>query len=198
MTDAALYSPLGEGGQLSGLDEQLLEMARKRMTAEQMYEELGSPSGMSPARCLQRVREIVRAQDYLSLTEQKALLLLDFIKLRDILFDRIEGTEIKINRHGDEIEVESSPGWANALVRVLKEWNKVIESMSADVEQGRSTIQRQHADLFMGAISVMFDRYNLRLEQAGATLPAASDLAEIWEEVMPLGFKSLTDKVLEA
>src|SRR6478736_4632626 len=92
-TEIMLYHRVGDGGELSGWDARLLQMAAERKTMEQMYEELGRPSGVSPARLGQRVREILNSQDWLSITDQKALLLLDFVKLRDVLWERLNGTE---------------------------------------------------------------------------------------------------------
>lgn len=189
-----IYHPLGEGGQLSGFDEKLLEMATQRISPEEMYARLGSPESLSPARCLQRVREIVRSTDYLTILDQKALLLLDFVRLRDILWDRIEGTELKITKHGDTIEVGSAPGWANAMIRVLKEWRVTIDSMQKDLDGGQLAVSRAHAEVMMAAISVMFDRFIGRLEdhyRLYQSLPEATDMREMFEEVMPLGFAKI-------
>lgn len=194
-TDLMLYSPVGEGGTLSGFDEQLLDMASKRMSGEQMYAELGEPPGMTPARCLQRAREIIKAQDWASVHDQKALLLRDFVKMRDLLWERISGTETKITKDGDVIDVDPGVGWYNALSRVLREWRTTIKEMQDDVEGSEAILRRAQAEVMISAISVMFERYNLKLDQAGVTLPDRNTLAEIFEEVMPLGFQVIESKV---
>lgn len=197
MSDVQIYSPMGQGGSMTGLDKKLLEFASQRMSGEAMYEELGSPPGLSPARCIQRVKEIVQATDYLDEVEQMSLLLLDFVRLRDILWERLEGTETKITKTGEIIEVESAPAWANALVRVLKEWRVTISAMQKAVGDGQMSVSKAHAKMMMEAISVMFDRYQLRLEQHFAqykTLPTLEERRAIFEEVMPLGFAAIEQK----
>lgn len=200
MTDeVSLYRPFGEGGELSGLDMKLLEFATQRLTGEQMFEQLGSPTGLSPARCIQRVKEIVKAQDYLSIAEQKSLLLLDFVRLRDRLWERIdEGTETKITKNGDVIDVGLDSAFYRALTQVLKEWRVTIDSMRNDVQGEEMTIRAAHAEIMMAAISVMFDRYTLRLEQhfdLYKSLPDAEEMRTIFEEVMPLGLSAVQAKV---
>jgi len=169
-------------------------MAAERKTAEQMYEELGSPVSLSPARCAARVREIIKSQDLLSVNEQKALLLLDFIRLRDILFDRVEGTESRMTKSGDIVEVDSAPAWANALVRLLKEWRGTIDSMKADIDSEELLIRRAHAEIMVQAMRLSFERLMLELEKAGFEIPR--DLAEqIIEESIPIGFQSLEKRI---
>lgn len=192
-----IYTPMGEGGQMTGFDKKLLEMASRRLSAEQMYEELSRPPGLSPARCLQRVKEMLNATDYLSQVEQKSLLLLDFVRLRDVLWERLEGVDTKITKHGDVIEVESAPAWANSLIRLLKEWRITIESMTKDVDAGQITVSKAHGQIMMEAISVMFDRYTLRLEEHLAhhkALPTLEERRIIFEEIMPLGFAAIEAK----
>lgn len=193
--DLTIYAPIGEGGQLSGFDEKLIEMATRRLTAEQMYEALGNPPSMTPARCFQRVREILKAQTRFSALEQQALLLNDFVKLRDVLWERIEGTETKITKNGDVIEVESGVGYFNAMARVLREWSRLMTEMQKNVDDGATTITQQDATLMMQVISIMFDRYHGMLEREGVKLPDANRRREMFEEIMPLGFQVLQERV---
>lgn len=189
-----LYSAPGEGGKLSGLDTRLLELvaANPRITPEALAEELGVES-MTPARCAQRVREILKAQDWLSISEQRALLLNDLIRLRDILFDRLEGTETKIGRDGELIEVGSSPAWANALVRTIKEWNSVIKEMQKVVDEDRDTLRRVHADIMEVGIRLIFEK--LCMEIADRYDIDRNGLDSIMEEAMPYGFTAIRKRV---
>lgn len=193
-----MYRPIGEGGALSGFDEKILEYAAKRMSPDQMYVELGSPETLSPARILQRIREIMQSVDYLSVVEQKSLLLLDFVKLRDMLWDRIsEGTETKMTKSGDVIDVGLDAAFYNAMTRMLKEWRATIESMQKDVDEGARAVSHAHAEIMMAAISVMFDRFIHRLEQHHdlyKTLPSAAEMRDLFEEVMPLGFAKIEQR----
>lgn len=198
-TAMELFQAVGDGGQISGLDQRLLDLVAKtpNTTPEELSEALGVPS-MTPARCAARVREIIKSRDWLSQTEKKSLLLDDLIRLRDIVFERLEGTEVKFDRHGDAIEVESSSAWANTMVRLLREWRQVIESMQHDVESADIKIRRAHAEIMLAAIEVMFERMLLRLE-AALEVKIPRDLANsIMEEVMPIGFTSLDSRTTAA
>lgn len=193
--ELALYSPVGSGGELSGLDARLLQIVAEhggRISGEELSKRLGIES-MTPARCTQRVREILKSQDTLSQVEQKALILLDFIKVRDMLFERIEGTETRITKHGDTIEVESSPGLFNSMIRLLKEWRVLIESMRNDVDTETVKIREAHAKIMMDAISVMFKQLFIRLSEHGFEIPTALSM-ELMEEAMGLGFQELEKK----
>lgn len=188
-----LYRPVGGDGGLSGLDARLLEFAAKRMTGEEMAAELGIEQ-MTPARCLQRVREILKAQNALSRNEQKALLLLDLVRARDTLFDRIEGTETKITKRGDVVDVESDPRHMSNLIRLLREWRGIIDSMQEDIDSSQVKITKAYADMMMRALEVVFRRMLARLAEEGFEIP--EDLArDLIEELLPLGFQALEEKI---
>jgi hypothetical protein len=190
VSDVALYRAVGEGGELSMLDKELLKLAAKRLSPEEIVKEGGLSAVLTPARAAQRIREILHSQDFLSLTEQKSLLLLDFVDLRDKLWERIDGTETRLTKHGDTIEVDSDPRHITNLIRLLKEWRGLVESMQTDIDSDSIKIRDAHASIMMAAMSVMFDRFLGKLEAAGYGVPKAQAM-EMWEEVMPLGFASL-------
>lgn len=190
-TDLMIYTPVGGEGGLSGMDDRLLRLVKDhpRISMEELSEKLGIES-MTPARCGQRVREILKAQDWLSITDQKSLLLLDLVWLRDRLFERIEDGESRITKYGQVIEVESNPALFSAAVRLLKEWHGIIQSMQSDVDGDKLTIRETHAKIMMDAIMVMFKEFITRLSEEGVEIPMALAMA-LMEEVMPLGFQSL-------
>ena len=194
-----IYEPMGEGGQLSGLDRQILEMASKRMSADQMWVELGRPTTLTPARLLQRLKEILASQDVLTQQEQMALVLLDVIKLRELLWERLEdGKEAKITKHGEVVATGLGSSFYNTMARTLREMRVTIESMSKAVDGGGVTIRQAHADIMMAAISVMFDRFVARIEdhvRLYDAMPEAGQLRTMFEEVMPLGFTSMEGKI---
>jgi len=198
-TDASkqvdLYAPVGSGGELSGLDDHLLSIVAEaggRISGEEISKQLGVPS-MTPARCTQRVREILRSQDILSQLDQKALILRDLVKIRDLLFDRIEGTETRITKQGDVIEVESSPGLFNSVIRLLKEWRSLIESMRSDVDGETIVIRQAHAKIMNDAIGLMFKHLMTRLSEEGFDVPTRLSM-ELMEEAMALGFQSIESR----
>lgn len=198
-TELAIYTPFGEDGELSGLDSKLLEIvssAGGQISAEQIAERLGVPS-MSPARCAQRIKEILKSQRLLSRVEQKGLVLVDVIRLRDLLFERIEGAETKVTRQGVVIEVESNAALFGHASRLLAEWSKLIDDITSDVDSEKASIRRAHANIMLAAISVMFDRYNLRLEKELGIKLDRGMVRDIMEEVMPLGIASLEERIEE-
>lgn len=186
---------------LSILDDRLLDMAAERKSFEQMYEELGEPDGTSPAKLGSRVRTLLAAYQ-LDAVEQKALLLRDLVRLRGIIFDQLEGDGIRIDADGELIGNEIAPAWASAMVRLLKEWRSTIESMQDDLAADRQSIREAHAQIMLQAITVMFERFVLRLEEAdkdefsGVTFKASkAALMNLFGEVMPLGFAHLAENI---
>ena len=188
---------------LSILDDRLLDMAADRKSFEQMYEELGRPDNMSPASIGTRVRTLLAAYQ-LDAVEQKALLLRDLVRLRDIIFNQLEDDGIRIDKDGELVGGGPDAAWANAMVRVLKEWRSTIESMQKDLDGDRQSIREAHAQIMLQAITVMFDRFVGRLEEAnrdefsGITFTGSrAALMAIMGEVMPLGFQHLQENVDE-
>lgn len=186
---------------LSVMDDRLLEMAGKRMSFVQMYEELGEPDGMSPASIGTRVRTLLAAFE-LDAVEQKALLLRDLVRLRDIIFDQLEGENFKLDKDDNLIPTGPEPAWANAMVRLLKEWRSTVESMQKDLDGDRASLREAHAQIMMQAITVMFERFVLRLEEAGQDefsgitfSGSRAALMGLFGEVMPLGFEHLQRNV---
>lgn len=191
--EMALYTRVGEGGSLSILDKKLLELAAQRKTPEEMVEDIGV-GGLTPARAAQRVREILTSQDFLSELEQKRLILLDMVELRDQLWERINGGDEVITKHGELVSVSAdAKHYANAI-RLLTEWRKLIESMHKDVNASTVGIREAHAEIMMQAFSVMFDRFLHKLDVAGVSVPRLKAM-EIMEEIMPLGFAALRERV---
>jgi hypothetical protein len=146
---------------------------------------------------VQRVREIIKAQDLLSVAEQKSLILLDIIKVRDLIMERLGGYETKIGRDGIGVEVETGAPMYNAMIRLFKEWRSLIDSIRDDVDAGNVQIRQAHADIMMEALMAMFRHYSNRLESAGIVVPQALAL-ELLEEVAPIGFNALSQHVSDA
>lgn len=195
--ELAIYRPVGEGGSLSALDERLLQVmgSNPLTTPEQLAEQVGF--GLSPARAAARVHEIMVSQDWLSKTEQKALMLMDLIRLRDVVWEQVEAGGVRVyDEDGLPKRIEADPRWSQTLVRVFREWRNLIESMQADVASEKSMVRDAHAAIMIGALEVMFQRFLLRVEKAqaeGRTL-GERDYRDLMEEVIPLGFASITEK----
>lgn len=194
MPGTDLEKRVGEDDEMSGLDKRLLDLVANnpKITPKELSEEL-SLAYMPPARCAQRVREILASQDWLSLNEQKAILFFDLIKVRDRLYERIDETETHITRNGDVIDVASSPSLFGHMIRLLKEWRNLIESMKIDIDTVKVKLRQAHASIMLGAIELMFRRYGARVREiieAGEEFTAARE-RELMEEVMPIGFQYL-------
>lgn len=194
-TDIVLYTKPGEGGELSGLDARLLEIVSEnpRITGEDLAEKLGIES-MSPARCMQRVREILRSQDWLGRTGQQALLLRDLIELRDLLFERVKGTDIKIGKDGEIIEVGSSAAFANALVRVLREWRVTVKEMSEEIDGEQGKLRQAHADVFNAALGIFAERFAIELSKVYPEI-GRTELDRLIELAIPKAFQVIQSKV---
>lgn len=186
--------------QLSGYDSKLLDLKAKRLSFEEIYDELGSPPGTSPAQIGVRIRQLLSAKDDLSFLEQKSLLLRDMGKVRDIIFEQLESGQVKLTADLEAIELGPNPQWASVMVRLFREVRTTIESMQKDVDSDKTTIREAHARIMHAAIGVMFERFVLRLETGFAdgtltTQLTRYELMEIMADVMPLGFEALADSI---
>lgn len=174
---------VGAGGSLSMLDRKLLKYASKRWTLEVMSQRLGGM--LTPAQCGQRVREILRSWDWLAINEQQALILMDFIELKEILLDRVR-------REGGVVQDESGrvaysfgdPRWATTLNNTLKEMNKLISGMQTTVEADRAVLRAEHARPMIQAVEKFSDIFARGLKESYPEIDAKVMRATI-EEALP-------------
>jgi hypothetical protein len=196
MTDTVdLYHKPGENGELSGLDARLLEIvaSNHRITPNELAEQLNIET-MSPERCAQRVREILNAQDWLGRTGQNALLLRDLIELRNVLFERVKGTDIKIGKDGEIVEVGSNAAFANALVRVLREWRVTVKEMQEEVDGESAKLRQSHADVMVAAIAIFGERFAIELGKNHPEI-TRKELDDLVEASIPKAFQVIQSKV---
>lgn len=178
LSSKQLNEPVGEGGALSGLDTRLLEYAAMKMSPEEMSNQLAG--AVDPARCAQRVREILRSQDWLSVVEQQAILMLDMYELRNILFDKVrENDVVTYNDNGDEVWSMQDPRWSANLIRLMKEFRAMLDATKAEVDKNKGNIRRAHADLMFGAIDLAFERLTFEIEKEINSLPIGNDAREL-------------------
>jgi hypothetical protein len=198
---ADLEKRVGEAGELSGLDRRLLEMASARFNGEMMSGQLGG--ALSPERCLQRVREILKSVDWLSLVEQKQLVLLDLVELRDILFKIIRdqgGFKSVPDGNGGYLEVwaEGDPRWTQNLIRALDSMRKIIDSAKLELDGAEIKIRRSHAMAMTDSIELGLRRYTSMIEaKYGITIPTEESM-EMMADAMSVAWKALEARTASA
>jgi hypothetical protein len=156
ITADQLNAAVGASGKLSMLDKKILKAASKRMTPTQISEHLDGI--ISPAAAAQRAREILSAWDWLSINEQRALILMDMIELKEILFDRVrqEGGLVE-TRDGEMTFTLGDPRWSANLMKLLGQMNDLITKETANVDSERQSIRHAHGMVMVRAIEMTFD-----------------------------------------
>lgn len=188
-----LNSVVGASGELSMLDKKLLAMASKRLTPSDMSERLNGI--LDPASCAQRVREILRAWDWLSIVEQRALILMDMIELKDILMDRVrqEGGEVE-DRDGNITWSFGDPRWASAVTKLLSEMNKLITQEQTGIDADRQGLRRAHAMVMVRATEQAFDHMARSLRAEYPQVPEARMRLAL-EESVPIAIASIDSAI---
>lgn len=179
-----LSKPVGAADGLSVTDRRLLALARRNLSPEEISEELGGL--ISPARAAQRIREILRSHDWLSIEEQQGLLLLDMIELKEILLEHVreEGGLIEDPRSGGTYYSFGDPRWSANLIRLLGEMSKMILAARTDVESIKTTLRRKHAAVMTQAIQVTFAIVARGVTSRTRDLDER-DMIELLEEALP-------------
>lgn len=190
-----LNEVVGAGGVLSMLDKKLLKYASQRLTPIEMADRLDNI--ISPPQAAQRVREILRSWDWLSITDQKALVMMDLVELKEILLNRVRG-EGGIVEDGDGGRIYSygDPRWAAALTKVLTQMEKMIVNTQADLDAERGGIRRAHAMVFVRAVEMAFDRLSRQLREEFPQVPE-SRMRHAIEDAVPLAIASIDAAVSE-
>lgn len=190
-----LTRPVGADGKLSMLDKRLLKMASLRLSPAEMAERMNGI--ITPAAAAQRVREILSAWDYLSIVEQKALILMDLIELKDILMDRVrqEGGMVE-GKNGELVYSFGDPRWASAVTKVLSEMGKLITQEQANVDAERQGVRRAHAMVMVRAIEQTFDRFARDLRAEFPSVPEAR-MRGVLEEAIPIAVAAIDSSITE-
>jgi hypothetical protein len=191
---ADLAKVVGAEGELSATDKRLLQYARQNLSPDEMAEKFGGL--LTPARCVQRVREILRSHDYLSQVERRALILLDMIELKEILLDHVrnEGGEVTNPNTGETYYSFGDPRWAGNLVKLLAEMNKLISADRGDIDAARIKIRRRHAEIFMRALDLTFRMLVRKMEAMG--LGGSEEvMLELLEECLPAALAAIEQDV---
>lgn len=183
-----LTASIGEAG-LSGLDRKLLKLAAKRKTGEEMGEALNIP----PARAMQRVREILRTRNWLTVLEQKALLNEEMHELKNILFERVrkEGGTYE-NKHGQEYWTFGDPRWSANLIKVLKELNGYLTASELQHEEEERFVDKEQARAMGEVLESAFKSFTKRLREDHPEI-AEIYLRDLMEDSLNVAFVKLDE-----
>lgn len=199
------------GGELSGLDKKLLELASRNMSPD----EIGKELNLKPARAAQRIREILRERDWLSLNEQEAMLMQDLIDLKNFLTTTMhkdqamqiaaaenaaaearEDADFGLSRNYEQRVQEltlGDPRWAANLKGVLAEIGKILNGRRKIVESDRLMIRNSTAILMAAAIEMSFKNlvYQVREEY-----PEVDELKmrNMIEQSLPRAFQAIEER----
>lgn len=188
---------VADGDGLSGIDKQLLELADNRLSGEEIsakMHERGIP--ISAERAMQRIRNITKERGWLSIVEQKSLLLDGMIELKSHLQDivRSEGGTVT-DKNGNEFYSFGDPRWSAVLVRLFKEINEIINDGVPKVEDEKVQIRSSHAKVMGKSVEMGFQLF---MDEISMTYDIDEGVArEIMERMMVRAFHEIDSRVAE-
>lgn len=182
----ALLAKVGQGGSgMSAADKKILDAASRGLSPEEIAEEIGM--GLTALRAGQRVREILKARDWLSVVERKMLLMDQVTDLREYINDQMQADKeghTSIDGRGREIYIPSDPRWAQNMIALLKEVARIIEVDSKNLSDEVSTIRDAHAHLMVEAIDLAFQQLVFAIRKEYPDVQT-TDLYRFVEAAMP-------------
>lgn len=189
----ALTQGVGADGELSGLDKRLLEMAAEGMSANEMSAQLG----IAPARAAQRVREILREKDFLSILEQEAIAIMELNRLKSFLWEVVErsGPHMETDEDGRDIVVLGDPRWAATLNKTIDSISRIVNGRRASNDLDRAKIRNSTAQLMYSAIELTF---NNLLFQLRAEYPEVDELKirNMVEDALPRAVAEIEARII--
>lgn len=191
----ALGQAVGADGTLSLLDKKLLKWASQGLTPLEISERLDGI--LSPAQSAQRVREILRASDWLSVVERRALVLQDMIEVKEILMARIraEGGMVE-GSDGTLVHSFGDPRWSSNVIKLLGEMNKLISSEQQNIDLERQGLRRAHAMVMVRATEMAFDMLSREIRKSYPQVePKAMRL--MLEEAVPIAITAIDEAILD-
>lgn len=193
-----LHDRVGVDGELTGLDKALIEMVSKNFSPQMMSDELGGV--ISAERCLARTKEILRSQNVYTIVEKQAVLLLDFVEVKNILFDRVraEGGYKQDREDGPEYWVQGDPRWSSNLIKLLTQLDKMITASAQAVDANKGTLREGQRDLVFAAMERTFNHFLFELEQFLEDKVDRPALMDMMERAIPAGFEMIEAKTVSA
>lgn len=162
---------------LGPIDKALLQEAAKRKSLEEISAAIGGV--LSPAECGTRINQILESRDWLSVLDQKRLILEDAAMMLDRLRAQMEQTEWVTK---DD---------ANAFRTALKDMLEMIDNVTSKDEAQMMRIVDAHARVMAQAIRLGYERALFELQKTFDIDERAA--YEALEASMPIVFENLTD-----
>lgn len=158
---------------LGPIDKKLVRLAAQKKSLVEISKEIGGV--LTPAECGARINDILDSRDWLSVLNQKRLILDDAAWLANKLHSQIDKMEY-VNKDD-----------AAVYIRSLKELLGMINDITMQDEATMMRIAEVHARIIAGAIRVGFEDVLARLD-----VPE-QDAYIVLEEAMPAAFNELVD-----
>lgn len=162
-TDLAELRSVGDE-QITSLDRKLLEAAASNKSPDEIGEEFGIP----PIQAANRIKDILRRRDWLSLVERKALLHDQLVKLRDYVQQQMDdqlALEPYETARGTVVFPQADPRWAEQMRKIIGDMNSQIDAQGSENNEQMNKIRRAHAKLMIGAISLAFDLHAIDMHK---------------------------------
>ncbi len=137
---------------------------------------------LSPAACQQRVIEILDSRSWLTVAQEKMLLVDQMHQLKDSLMER--AVQFK--------SVEA----AKPLIAILTLLDKTLATEKIDLAKAMAEINRAHSQIMLAGISVTLDRAFMELEKRYPQFEEA-ELLEVFNLSMPAAVHEIEARVVE-
>jgi hypothetical protein len=162
---------------LGPVDKALLQHAAARKSLEEISAAIGGV--LSPAECGHRINQILESRDWLSVLDQKRLILEDAAMMLEKLRKQMTDTEYV------------SKDDANTFRQALTSMLDMIDNVTAKDEAQMMRITEVHARLMAQAIRLGYERALFEL-QKNANIDEQQAYAAL-EAAIPIVFEALTD-----
>jgi hypothetical protein len=162
---------------LGPIDKTILRLAAQRKSADEISREIGGI--LTPAECANRINQILESRDWLSVLDQKRLILEDAAFLLEKLHKQIEDA--------DYITKDD----ANTYRTALKDMLAMIDNVTSKDEAQMMRISEAHAHVMAQAIRLAFERALFELQKEANIDEGKAFLA--LEAAIPIAFETLID-----
>lgn len=172
--------PIDENGNMSVLDAELLRLAAKRMSLE----EIGAELDLDPARVGERVKQILSTSDWLSLLELETILWRQMSDLADDLRRRIEAG-------GDSRDYAT-------LARIVGRQMDQLNTRHQQQKASKTQIRSAHAATMAAGIEAGFEAFVYDLQEQGMLADGVSvpDLRRVMFNAISRATAKVTERVV--